>query len=60
MIGEWRTFTYIETCTSEILFNEYLKIKIRIGVDNVLLFYSFDSDIFCSIDLLFLWQRWWT
>ena len=40
---------------SAILFNEYLGIKIKIGIDNILLFYGFDSDIFCSIDLLFLW-----
>ena len=45
---------------SAILFNEYLGIKIKIGIDNILLFYGFDSDIFCSVDLLFLWQRWWT
>ena len=32
-----------------ILFNEYLEVKI--GIDNILLFYGFDLDIFWSIDL---------
>ena len=38
---------------SAILFSEYLGIKIKIGIDNILLSYGLDSDIFCSIDLLF-------
>ena len=58
MIGEWgNTLKHV---LSTILFNEYLGIKIKIGINNTLLLYGFDSDIFCSIDLLFLWQRWWT
>ena len=36
-----------------ILFSEYLGRKIKIGIDNILLFYGLDSDIFFSIDLLF-------
>ena len=35
---------------SAILFDKYLEIRINIGIDNMLLFYGFDSDIFCSID----------
>ena len=38
---------------SAILFNAYLRIKIKLGIQNILLFCGFDSDI----DLLFLRQR---
>ena len=42
---------------SAILFNACLGKKVKFGIENILISYSFDSDIFCSIDLLFLWQQ---
>ena len=39
-----------------LLFNAYLGIKIKFGIQNILLFCGFDSDI----DLLFLRQQGWS
>ena len=56
MVNEELLHTLILVLSS-ILLNAYSGIKINFGIENILLFYGFDSDIFCSIDLLFLRQR---
>ena len=52
MIGEWRTFTYNETRTFRHFIQHTFRDKDKVRIENILLFYGFDSDIFCSIDLL--------
>ena len=37
---------------STTLSNEYLWIKTKLRIENIFIFYGFDSVVFCAIDLL--------
>ena len=47
----------VKPVLSAILFNTHSGIKIKFRIENTSLFYGLDSEIFCSIDLLFLLQE---
>ena len=57
MTDELRTFECIETPFRHFIQSILREKEPRIGIENILILYGFDSDIFCSIDFLFLWQR---
>ena len=56
MIGEWRTFTFIKTLTFHNFIQRSFKDKDKVWIENIFVLYGFDSDIFCSIYLLFLYK----
>ena len=56
MIGELRTFTCIKSRTFRHFIQRIFRDKDKNYNRQYFLFYGFHSDIFCSIDLLFLWQ----